>query len=97
MSEHRTVRLRRSPKVGVFLGLGVLLGVLVAAVIALVTPPEPQYPTAQVFGYVLLLLAPVGAVLGGMLAVVLDAVASRRARLVTAERATGREPEDGTP
>jgi hypothetical protein len=84
--ERRQVRVRRSPKVGVFLTLGVLAGALAAVIITLVTPPDGRYPTGQVLGFLLLLLVPVGAVLGGLLAVVLDAVASRRTRVLEAER-----------
>lgn len=85
----RTVRVRRSPRIGVFLVLGVLLGVLVAVVATLLTPADPRYSTGQVLGYLVLLVAPVGAVLGAGVAIALDALSSRRARTVTAERATG--------
>lgn len=92
--DRRTVRVRRSPKVGVFLALGVLLGVLAAVVIAVVTPDDGQYPTSQVLGFLVLLLAPIGAVVGGLVAVVLDAVATRRARVVEAERIPADDDRD---
>jgi MFS family permease len=88
MTDRRTVRVRRSPRVGVFLAIGALLGLLIALVATLVTPAEPQYPTGQVLGYVALITIPVGAALGGLVAVVLDARATRRARTAVAERAT---------
>jgi len=84
--DRRAVRVRRSPKVGVFLILGVLVGVLAAVVVTLITPEDGQYPTSQVLGFLVLLLAPIGALLGGLLAVVLDGVATRRARVLEAER-----------
>ncbi|HEY0373559.1 MAG TPA: potassium transporter Trk [Amnibacterium sp.] len=80
------VRVRRSPKVGVFLTAGVLLGAAVGVLIALLTPEDGQYPTSQVLGFLVLLCAPIGAALGGLVAIVLDAVASRRTRLLEAER-----------
>ena len=87
--DRRTVRVRRSPRIGVFLLLGVLLGVLVGVVAAVLTPPAPGYSTGQVLGYLVLLTAPVGAVLGAGVAITLDALSSRRARTATAERARG--------
>ncbi|MGN6743730.1 MAG: potassium transporter Trk [Amnibacterium sp.] len=78
--------MRRSPKVGVFLALGAVAGALAAVIITLATPQDGRYPIGQVLGFLLLLLVPVGAVLGGLLAVVLDAVATRRARVLEAER-----------
>jgi hypothetical protein len=57
-----------------------------ALVIVVVTPADGRYPTSQVLGFLVLLLAPIGAVLGGLLAVVLDGVATRRARILEAER-----------
>lgn len=85
--DRRTVRVRRSPRIGVFLTLGIVLGVLAAVVITLLVPADSQYSTGQVLGYVVLLTAPVGAVLGGIVAVALDALATRRARTAIAERA----------
>ncbi len=84
--DRRTVRLRRSPRIGVFLTLGVLVGVVVAVLIALLTPADGQYPTSQVLGFMVLICAPVGAAVGGLIAVALDAIASRRARVLEAER-----------
>ena len=97
----REVRVRRGPKVGVFLVLGVLVGALAAVVLTLVTPPSRDYSTTQVLGFLVLILAPIGAMLAGLVAVVLDAASSRRARTATAEvereedRAARRD-EDGT-
>ncbi|HEV7624452.1 MAG TPA: potassium transporter Trk [Amnibacterium sp.] len=90
--DRHAVRLRRSPKVGVFLTLGVLVGVVVAVVITLSTPADGQYPTGQVLGFLVLLCAPVGAALGGLAAVVLDGFATRRARVLEAERVDERVP-----
>ena len=85
-SDRRPVRVRRAPKVSVFLGVGLLAGIVAALIIAVATPADGQYPTSQVLGFLVLLLAPIGAVVGGVVAVVLDAVATRRARILEAER-----------
>ena len=84
--DRRPVRVRRAPKVSVFLVAGLLVGIVAALIIVVVTPADGQYPTSQVLGFLVLLLAPIGAVLGGVVAVVLDAVATRRARILEAER-----------
>ncbi len=84
--DRRPVRVRRAPKVSVFLVLGLLVGIVAAVIVTLTTPVDGQYPTSQVLGFLVLLLAPIGAVVGGVVAVVLDAVATRRARILEAER-----------
>lgn len=93
--DRRTVRVRRSPRIGVFLLLGVLLGVLVAVAATLLSPADPRYSAGQVLGYLVLLAAPVGAVLGAGVAIALDALSTRRARTATAERATAEHRGDG--
>lgn len=93
LPDRHAVRVRRSPKIGVFLTLGVLIGVVVAVLIALLTPADGRYPTSQVLGFMVLICAPVGAALGGLVAVALDAVASRRARVLDAERVGEGVPE----
>jgi hypothetical protein len=85
----RQVRLRRGPRVGVFLVVGLVVGALVGLGIALASPPSSQYPTSQVIGFLVLVFAPVGLVVTGLIAVVLDAASRRRARVVDAEREPG--------
>ena len=92
--DRRTVRVRRSPRVGVFLSIGVLAGFVAALLLTVLTPDDGQYPRGEVFGFTLLLLAPVGVVLGGIVAVVLDAIGTRRARTMEAERVGPTERED---
>jgi multisubunit Na+/H+ antiporter MnhG subunit len=81
----RQVRVRRAPKVGVFLLIGAVLGALVAIVAVNVTPPDATVPRIQTIGFLILLLAPVGALLLGVVALVLDRIAERRARTVEVE------------
>lgn len=102
--QRRQVRVRRAPKVGVFLLIGAVLGALVAIVAVNVTPPDETVPKIQAIGFLVLLLAPVGALVVGVLALVLDRIAERRARTVEVELVeSGRRapddlrPEDATP
>ena len=88
------VRLRRGPRVGAFLAVGLVVGALVGLIAGVSAPPSSAYPTGQVVGFLVLLFAPVGVVLAGLIAVVLDAASRRRARVVPAEREAGAdEPE----
>jgi hypothetical protein len=97
--QRREVRVRRSPKIGVFLIAGVVLGALVALIAGNVAPTDPTTPKTQVIGYLLVVLAPVGALLGGVVALLLDRISERSARTVQAERvgqaapAAARTPE----
>ena len=94
--ERRQVRVRRSPRIGVFLALGAVLGALAAVVLVLATPPDPTTPTPQAIGFLVLLLAPLGALLTGLVAIALEARGTRRARTVEAEREAPRPalPDD---
>ena len=98
-----TVRVRRSPKIGRFLLVGGVLGLVVALIATLAFPPDGTYTTGQVFAYSAAVCVPVGLALFGALAVVLDARSSRRARIVAARRtavegagtaSSGSEPRD---
>lgn len=94
---HQTVRVRRSPKVGVFLAIGAVAGALVALLFIGLSPADPEIPTPQALGFLILLLAPVGALVGGGVAVVIDAVGERRAREVLAERLGPEQDRDDPP
>jgi hypothetical protein len=84
--QRRQVRVRRSPKISVFLGIGAVAGALVAFIAGAVAPQDSTTPREQAIGYLLLILAPLGAILGGAVALVLDRIADRRAKTVEAER-----------
>jgi tellurite resistance protein TehA-like permease len=73
----------------VFLVVGLVLGALVGLAIGFTTPTSPQFPTNQVVAFLVLLFAPVGVMLAGLLAVVLDAASRRRARVVEAQHEAG--------
>jgi membrane associated rhomboid family serine protease len=95
--ERREVRVRRSPRLGVFLLAGAVVGVLVAAVAAVVLPAGGTYTTGQVLGFLAVIFAAIGALLGGLVAVAVDALSSRRARVLQAERFRDDGPEDRDP
>ena len=96
---HETVRVRRSPRIGVFLILGAAAGAVVALVFITISPVDPQFSTSQSLGFLVLLLAPIGALAGGAVAVLLDRRGERRARVVQAERiaAGAPQPPEETP
>ena len=80
------VTLRRAPKVGVFLALGALVGVVGGGVATVVAGFQPGEAVGPTLGYVSLVGGVVGMVLGALVALVLDRRASRRARRFEAER-----------
>ncbi|QTX05799.1 hypothetical protein [Agromyces archimandritae] len=79
------VVVRKAPRVGVFLVLGVAVGVLAALVLTFAFPENAEFDRGQVFGFLLLGCGAVGAALGGLVAVVLDRTSTKRARTVIAE------------
>ena len=83
--DRRQVRVRRSPRIGVFLLLGAVLGAVVAAVAVLAAPPDPTTPTEQTLGFFVLLLAPAGALLGGLVAGMLSDFVGRKPVLASSD------------
>ncbi|MFK4759571.1 potassium transporter Trk [Microbacterium sp. ZW T5_45] len=85
---------RHVPRYGVFMGIGVVLGVIAAIILTFTGSFEESqaldvvYPAGQVFGFLLLWTAPIGLALGGLVAIVLERVARRRDRVVRVERET---------
>ncbi len=85
-----TARVRRVPKYGVFVMVGVVVGLLAALVLTFAfdgttTISENtglEYSVGQVFGFVLLGCIPLGIALSVIVALVLDRLARRRAREV---------------
>ncbi|MBW1640765.1 MULTISPECIES: hypothetical protein [Microbacterium] len=81
-------RVRRAPRWGVFLGIGVVLGVIAAAILTAVGSYEESealgvvYPPGQVFGFALLWTVPIGIAVGGLIALLLDRLARRTERVV---------------
>ncbi|PWJ47833.1 hypothetical protein SAMN06264364_1343 [Quadrisphaera granulorum] len=75
----RRVRVTRSPRYGVFLLGGAVLGALVAVVLTF-SQPESEYGYSATLGYLVVALGAFGALVGGLAAVVAGAVLDRQDR-----------------
>jgi spore maturation protein SpmB len=92
--EHtETARVRRAPKVIVFLVLGAAIGVFVAMLLTFgfssvnaSAVTGVTYSTANIFGFLVIICGALGLLLGGVVAIILDRVSIRRARNVTIVR-----------
>jgi hypothetical protein len=84
--ERSEVRIRRAPKLGIFLLLGAVVGALVTLILTSMFEPDPAIGFAASFGYFLLFGAPAGAALGAIIGLIIDRVSVARARTVTVER-----------
>ena len=84
--EQAQVSIRRAPKYSVFLGLGVILGVIAALVLTTSFPENDDFTPAQVFGFLLLICGVAGLALGGFVAWLFDLASKRSIRAVDAER-----------
>ena len=92
--ERRSVTVRRAPKYVPFLIAGGLLGVVVAAVIAYGVPTEDQgYDANSVFGFFLTFCIAGGAILGAVVALVLDRLSVRRAERAVVESVPDSVPD----
>ncbi|MBS1674322.1 MAG: potassium transporter Trk [Actinobacteria bacterium] len=96
---HRTpeiveARVHRAPRWGVFLGIGVGLGVVLAFVLTVggsfqaSSATRVTYPFGQVFGFLLLWTVPAGLAVFGLIALGLERAARRRERVVRVGRET---------
>lgn len=79
------VRIRRAPKLPVFLVLGAFVGFLVTLILTAQFKPDPHVGFVASFGYFLLYGIPAGVVLGAIVGLVLDRISVARARTVTVE------------
>jgi hypothetical protein len=83
-----TVRVRRAPKVPIFLILGGALGAIVTLALTLSQPADPAVGYASLIGYFMLFGIPAGIVFGALVALVLDLVSRKTAKTVDAELTT---------
>lgn len=85
---------RKVPRYGVFMGIGVVVGVIVAGILTFTGSFEPSealdvvYPAGQVFGFLLLWTAPIGLALGGVAGLIAERVARRKDRVVRVQHET---------
>lgn len=86
--------MRRVPRYGVFMAIGVVVGIIAAGILTMVGSYEPSavndvvYPPSQVFGFALLWTAPIGLALGALVAMLLERIARRHDRVVRVDRET---------
>ena len=94
VSKASPVTVRRSPKYGVFTGVGVALGLIAALILTFAfsgtSEPSPftevRYSQSQTFGFILLWCIPAGIAIMLVLAMILDRVASRHTKQVNVIR-----------
>jgi H+/Cl- antiporter ClcA len=95
-SGRRQVTVRRAPRFVPFLVLGALLGAAVAAILAYGVPGDEGYDASTVFGFFLVPCAAGGAILGAVVALLLDRLSLRRAQHAVVEAVPDSVPDAGT-
>ncbi|WP_337061436.1 hypothetical protein [Kineococcus sp. G2] len=68
---------RRAPRFRAFVLTGVVVAFLAAAVVAVLTPPAAGYTQQDLLGYLFVAFGLVGALLGGLVAVLADRTRAR--------------------
>lgn len=95
----QTVELQRSVRIGRILIVGAIVGAVVGALVTTLfpVPGEALYTMGQIAGFMLLIGGVVGLALGGVLALILSAVAKRKRGTAVLEHTTvvgeGLEPD----
>lgn len=79
------VSIRRAPKLGVFLILGAMLGLIVTLFLTGLYPTEAGVGFATLFGYFALYGVPAGVVLGAIVGLIFDRISRRNAGTVTVQ------------
>jgi hypothetical protein len=92
-AERREIIVRRAPKYVPFLILGALVGIAAAAVVAYGLPETPSFDAGSVFGFFLVLFAAAGAVLGAVVALILDRRSVKRQQRAVVESVPDSEPD----
>ena len=82
------VRVRRAPRIPVFIAAGAVLGALVTLILTSLFPVDPAVGFGALFAYFALYGITGGVVLGALVGIILDRVSTRRARTVEVERTT---------
>jgi hypothetical protein len=76
------VRIRRAPKFSVFVVIGALVGVLAALILTASFPIDPKVGFGPIFGYFAIYGFVAGILVGSVVALVIDRILSRRAKMV---------------
>lgn len=98
-----SVRVRRAPKIAVFLVLGAALGIVVAMILTFAFGGSAEespntglvYTQGQVFGFLALICITVGVALGAVVALILDRRSSLHTREVQVDHESVRTDEPG--
>ncbi|MFK0402358.1 potassium transporter Trk [Microbacterium sp. NPDC090225] len=94
---------RHVPRYGVFMAIGVVVGVIAAGILTFTGSFEESqaldvvYPPGLVFGFLLLWTVPIGLALGGVVALILERTGRRHDRVVRVDRETIIEIDDEAP
>ncbi|MEO9248628.1 hypothetical protein ABDK96_13150 [Citricoccus nitrophenolicus] len=92
--DHRTLVVRRAPKVQVFLVGGAVLGMVAALIATSVGGENEDFTFGALFGYFLVLFGIVGVALGALVWLVLDRRSRKHTYTVTAEAVEDYEDAD---
>ncbi|EMY34027.1 hypothetical protein D477_011806 [Arthrobacter crystallopoietes BAB-32] len=82
--QSREVRVRRAPKFGPFMGAGVVLGIILAAVSAYTGPENAEFTRNSVFGFLAVVFGAIGMFLAALIVLVVDRISVRRSRKMLA-------------
>lgn len=85
-SEPTQVSIRRAPRLGVFLVLGAMLGLLATLILTSLFPVQNGLGFGTLFGYFSLFGVPAGTLVGALVGLIADRLSRRRARTVTVQR-----------
>ncbi len=92
-AERRQVTVRRAPKYVPFLILGALVGIAAAAVVAYGLPGSASFDSGAVFGFFTVMFAGGGAILGAVVALILDRRSVKRQQRAVVESVPDSEPD----
>jgi len=84
--ETRSAMVRRAPRFGAFIGVGVIVGIIVTVAVTTSFPADPSVGMWATVAYMSLYGVTAGAVLGAVAALIADRVSRRRAKPVSVER-----------
>jgi len=79
------VTVRRSPRYGRFIALGLLVGAIVALILTVSFPDSAEYGKGQVFGFLLLACGAIFVGVGALIALLFDRALAKRAGSAVAE------------
>jgi len=80
------VQIRRAPKFPAFIIMGGGLGAIATLILTALFPADPSVGFGALFGYFALYGVTAGVVVGAVLAIILDRLSARRAKMVSVER-----------